>query len=88
MVAVLSEWWLFYLSGGWCRPLPTTADHCGNIPEYGVMCSSCLPLGHGHCLYLSPEIDCPGIGSQTSSHDSNGLNDVADVSNSVTTLFN
>ena len=24
MVAVLSEWWLFYLSGGWCRPLPTT----------------------------------------------------------------
>ena len=24
MVAILSEWWLFYLSGGWCRPLPTT----------------------------------------------------------------
>ena len=24
VVAVLSEWWLFYLSGGWCRPLPTT----------------------------------------------------------------
>ena len=24
VVVILSEWWLFYLSGGWCRPLPTT----------------------------------------------------------------
>ena len=26
MVAVLSEWWL----------VPTTADHCGHIPEYEI----------------------------------------------------
>ena len=24
VVVILSEWWLFCLSGGWCRPLPTT----------------------------------------------------------------
>ena len=24
VVVILSEWWLFYLSGGRCRPLPTT----------------------------------------------------------------
>ena len=24
VVVILSEWWLFYLSGGQCRPLPTT----------------------------------------------------------------
>ena len=24
VVAILSEWWLFYLSGGRCQPLPTT----------------------------------------------------------------
>ena len=27
VVAVLFEWWLFYLSGGWYRPL--WAHHCG-----------------------------------------------------------
>ena len=61
--------------------------HC-TCAQSGVMSSLCLPLRHGRCSYLSLEIDCPGIGSQTSSHDNNGLNDVADVSNSVTTLFN
>ena len=24
VVVILSEWWLIYLSGGRCRPLPTT----------------------------------------------------------------
>ena len=24
VVVILSEWWLFHLSGGRCRPLPTT----------------------------------------------------------------
>ena len=43
---------------------------------------------HGRCSNLPPEIDHPGIGSQTSSHGDNGWNDVADISNSVTTLFN
>ena len=61
--------------------------HCTCV-QSGVMCSSCLSLRCSHCSYLSPEINCPGIGSQTSSHNNNGLNDVADVSNSVTTLFN
>ena len=61
--------------------------HCTYV-QSGVMCSSCLPLRRGHCSNLSLEIDCPGIGSQMSSHSNNGLNDVADVSNSVTTLFN
>ena len=56
--------------------------------QSGVMCSSCLPLRRSCCSYLSLEINCPGIGSQTCSHYNNGLNDVADVSNSVTTLFN
>ena len=53
--------------------------------QSGVMCSLCLPLRRSRCSYLSPEIDCPGISSQTSSHNNHGLNDVADVSNSVTT---
>ena len=61
--------------------------HCTCV-QSGVMCSSCLPLRHGHCSNLSLEIDCPGIGSRTSSHDNNGLNNVTDISNSVTTLFN
>ena len=61
---------------------------CCTCVQSGVMCSSCLPLRCGCCPYLSPEIGCPGIGSQMSSHNDNGLNDVADVSNSVTTLFN
>ena len=59
--------------------------HCISFKS-GVMCSSCLPLKCGHCSYLSPEIDCPGSSSQKSSRNNNGLNDVADVSNSVTTL--
>ena len=59
--------------------------HCTCV-QSGVMCSSCLPLRRGHCSYLSPEINCPGIGSQKSSHNNNRLNDVADVSNYVTTL--
>ena len=52
------------------------------------MCLSCLPLRCGHCSNISPEINCPIIDSQTSSKDDNGLNDIADFSNTVTTLFN
>ena len=52
------------------------------------MCSSCLPLRCSFCSNIFPEIDCPIVGSQMSSNDDNGLNDVADVSNTVTTLFN
>ena len=40
MVAVLSEWWLFYLSGGWC-------DHCGHIPA-----DNYIPIGKLFCIEI------------------------------------
>ena len=61
---------------------------CCTCVQSGVMRLLCLPSRHGRCSNLSPDIDFPSVGSQTSSHDNNGLNNVADVSNSVTTLFN
>ena len=61
---------------------------CCTCVQSGVMCSSCLPLKCSRCSYLSLEINCLGIGSQISSHYDNGLNDVADVSNSDYRDFN
>ena len=58
---------------------------CCTCVRSNVMCLSCLPLRHGHCSNLSLETDCP---SQMSSYDDNGLNNIADVSNFVTILFN
>ena len=45
--------------------------HCTCV-QSGVMCSSCPPLRCSRRSYLSPKIDCPGIGSQMSSHSNNG----------------